>query len=48
MDLLEGAGIAVLAELPRVHISLRRYRRRRGFLSKGKKPRLEPRIVEKL
>ncbi len=48
MDLLEGAGIAVLAELPRVHISMRRYRRRRGwFRPKGKKPRLEPRIMEK-
>jgi polysaccharide biosynthesis transport protein len=48
-DLLEGAGIAVLAELPQAHIALRRYRRRRGwFRSKGKSPRLEPRIVEKL
>ncbi len=47
IDLLEGAGIAVLAELPTVHISLRRYRRRRGwFRSKEKKPRLEPRNVE--
>jgi chain length determinant protein EpsF len=48
VDLLDGAGIAVLAELPHMHISLRRYRRRRGFLSKRKRPRLEPRIVEKL
>jgi protein tyrosine kinase modulator len=48
IDLLEGAGIAVLAELPYMHIALRRYRRRRGFLSKRKRPRLEPRIVEKL
>jgi succinoglycan biosynthesis transport protein ExoP len=45
MDLLEGAGIAVLAELPRVHIAMQRYRRRRGlFRSKGKRPRLEPRM----
>jgi|HubBroStandDraft_1064217.scaffolds.fasta_scaffold00254_25 polysaccharide biosynthesis transport protein len=49
VDLLEGAGIAVLAELPQVHFSLRHYRRRRGwFRSKGKRPRLEPRIMEKL
>lgn len=49
IDLLEGAGIAVLAELPPVHISLRRYRRRRGwFGSKGKRPRMEPKIMEKL
>jgi len=48
VDLLEGAGIPVLAELPRVYISARRYRRRRGwFRSKGKKPRLEPRIMER-
>jgi succinoglycan biosynthesis transport protein ExoP len=49
VDLLEGTGIAVLAELPQVHIAIRQYRRRRGwFRSKGKRPRLEPRIVEKL
>jgi succinoglycan biosynthesis transport protein ExoP len=49
VDLLEGAGIGVLAELPQMHIAIRRYRRRRGwFGSKGKRPRLEPRIVEKL
>lgn len=48
-DLLEGAGIAVLAELPVVNISLRRYRRRRGwFRPRGKRPRMEPKIVEKL
>jgi chain length determinant protein EpsF len=48
-DLLEAAGIPVLAELPRVHIAMRRYRRRRGwFLSKGKRPRLEPQVMEKL
>jgi polysaccharide biosynthesis transport protein len=48
-DLVEGAGIAVLAELPRVHISMRRYRRSRGwFRSKGKKQRLEPKIMERI
>jgi succinoglycan biosynthesis transport protein ExoP len=46
-DLLEGAGIIVLAELPTVRISMRRYRRRRGwFRSEDKKSRLEPRDVE--
>jgi succinoglycan biosynthesis transport protein ExoP len=49
LDLLEGAGIAVLAELPAVRISKRRYRRRRGwFRSKDNRPRLEPRNVENL
>ncbi len=49
VDLLEGAGIAVLAELPRVRISRRSYRRSRGwFRIKGKKPRMEPKIVERL
>jgi hypothetical protein len=49
VDLLDGAGIPVLAELPYMHIAIRRYRRRRGwFGSKGKRPRLEPRIAEKL
>ncbi len=49
VDLLEGAGIAVLAELPRVRISKRRYRRsRRWFRSKGTKTRMEPKIVERL
>lgn len=49
VDLLEGAGIAVLAELPRVRISRRRYRRPRGwFRLKGTKPRMEPKIVERL
>jgi succinoglycan biosynthesis transport protein ExoP len=48
-DLLEGAGIAVLAELPRMHISRRRYRRPRAwFRSKGAKTRMEPKIVERL
>jgi succinoglycan biosynthesis transport protein ExoP len=48
MDLLESAGIAVLAELPSVHISLRQYRRRRGwFRSRRNTPRLEPHYVEK-
>ena len=38
VDLLEGADIAVLAELPRVRISMRRHRRSRGrFRSKGTK-----------
>ncbi len=49
VDLLEGAGIGVLAELPQMRIAIRRYRRRRGwFGSKGKRPRMEPQIVEKL
>jgi protein tyrosine kinase modulator len=48
-DLLEGAGIAVLAELPAVRFSRRRYRRSRGwFRTKGTKPRTEPKIVERL
>jgi succinoglycan biosynthesis transport protein ExoP len=47
-DLLEGAGIAVLAELPGVRIARRRYRRSRGWLrSKKTSPRLEPQIAEK-
>lgn len=49
LDLWEGAGITVLAELPRVRISRRRYRRTRGwFRSKGTKTRTEPKIVERL
>ncbi len=49
IDVLDGAGIAVLAELPRMHIPTRPYRRRRGwFRSKGNSARLEPRIAEKL
>jgi succinoglycan biosynthesis transport protein ExoP len=49
LDLLEGLGIAVLAELPSVRISKRQYRRRRPwFRAKEKIPRLEPRSVENL
>jgi polysaccharide biosynthesis transport protein len=49
VDLLEGAGIAVLAELPRVRISRRRYRRARGSIrSKGEKTRMQPKIAERL
>jgi chain length determinant protein EpsF len=41
-DLLEGADLAVLAELPRVHISLRSHRRARKQRVSYKEPRVEP------
>jgi succinoglycan biosynthesis transport protein ExoP len=42
-DLLEGAGIAVLAELPRARISMRRHRRQAKTLrARGMEPRIEP------
>jgi hypothetical protein len=48
MDILEGTGIAVLAELPSVHISKRRYRRRRSWFQSKEKTmqRLESRNAE--
>ncbi|HEY2675419.1 MAG TPA: chain length determinant protein EpsF [Steroidobacteraceae bacterium] len=42
VDLLEGAGLAVLAELPRVRISSRRHRRARKRRLGYKEPRVEP------
>jgi chain length determinant protein EpsF len=41
-DLLEGADVAVLAELPRVNISLRSHRRARKQRVSYKEPRVEP------
>jgi chain length determinant protein EpsF len=41
-DLLEGAGLAVLAELPRARISVRRHRRARKQRISYKEPRVEP------
>jgi capsular polysaccharide biosynthesis protein len=41
-DLLEGAEIAVLAELPRARISMRRRRRARAQTAPGIEPRIEP------
>jgi succinoglycan biosynthesis transport protein ExoP len=41
-DLLEGAEIAVLAELPRARISMRRHRRARAQRTAGIEPRIEP------
>ncbi len=41
-DLLEGAELAVLAELPRAHTSMRRHRRARKQRISYKEPRVEP------
>jgi chain length determinant protein EpsF len=41
-DLLEGADIDVLAELPRAHVSMRRHRRSRRSKTNNKTPRIEP------
>jgi chain length determinant protein EpsF len=41
-DLLEGAGIAVLAELPRARASMRRHRLPRWVRFLDKQPRVEP------
>jgi chain length determinant protein EpsF len=41
-DLLEGAAIAVLAELPRARISMRRHRNARKQRISYKEPRVEP------
>jgi succinoglycan biosynthesis transport protein ExoP len=41
-DLLEGANITVLAELPRARISMRRYRRAGALPASYKEPRVEP------
>jgi succinoglycan biosynthesis transport protein ExoP len=41
-DLLEGTGIAVLAELPRARVSTRRHRRAKRLRSRGMEPRIEP------
>jgi chain length determinant protein EpsF len=41
-DLFEGADIAVLAELPRARVSLRRLKRRRGRQVTYREPRVEP------
>jgi len=41
-DLLEGANIEVLAELPRAHISRRQYRRAGALPASRKEPRVEP------
>jgi capsular polysaccharide biosynthesis protein len=46
-DLIEGADIPVLAELPRARISIRRHRRPRGLQANRKTSRVEPRIVGK-
>jgi uncharacterized protein involved in exopolysaccharide biosynthesis len=42
VDLLEGAGLAVLAELPRARISMRRHRQSRKQRISYKEPRVEP------
>jgi len=41
-DLLEGAELAVLAELPRARVSMRRHRRAREQRISYKEPRVEP------
>jgi polysaccharide biosynthesis transport protein len=41
-DLLEGANIPVLAELPNIRISMRRHRRARASRAAGMEPRIEP------
>jgi chain length determinant protein EpsF len=41
-DLLEGADLAVLAELPRARISMRRHRKSRAQRISYKEPRVEP------
>jgi capsular polysaccharide biosynthesis protein len=41
-DLLEGAGIAVIAELPRARVSTRRHQRAKRLRSRGMEPRIEP------
>jgi hypothetical protein len=41
-DLLEGAQLAVLAELPRARVSTRRHRNARKQRISYKEPRVEP------